>query len=418
MNRIVVWLVNEAENIPGDDNNPRLQRMGLLAYELAKFDVDIVWWHSTFNHNAKKFRCHEDVDRKLLPNMELRLIHSCGYKKNVCIKRLRHEYITAKHFYKRASKEKKPAIIVVATPTIASAYYATKYAHDNGIPVLVDARDLQPDVYLNPFDGFVKQIVRLGIKPIQHILSISLKRATGIIGTTEPYLNWALNYAKRKRSDNDRVFFVSYPDSGIKTSIDPASKWLKYKENDGLVCCFFGQFGKLVDFDVLIKAAEKCMKNNIKVSFLLCGQGELLEHYKKEKEAHNLNNVFFPGWVNKTDISDIGFISDIGLLAYKKDDNFEMQMPNKFSEYLSLGLAIMLQPTGIMKTVIENNHCGIQYNNSDELYSTLKSLTDDRLSLEIMKKNSRALFEKSFSAEKVYKEYSEFIISMAEESQR
>lgn len=415
MKKITVWLVNEAENIPGDDNNPRLQRMGLLAYELAKYDVDIIWWHSTFNHNIKRFRSHEDVDEQLLPNMKLNLIHSCGYRKNVCFRRLRHEYITAKKFYKRAGMENRPDIIVVATPTIASTYYATKYAHNNGIPVLVDARDLQPDVYLNPFKGFVRQVVCLGIKPIQHILSKSLKRATGIIGTTEPYLNWALNYAKRERNDNDRVFFVSYPDSGVKTSIDVSSRWLEYKKKDSLVCCFFGQFGKLVNFDVMLDAAERCMKNSISVIFLLCGQGELLEHYKKEKDLRNLDNVFFPGWVNKSDIADIGFISDVGLMAYRKDDNFEMQMPNKFSEYLSLGLAIMLQPTGIMKTVIEDNYCGVQYNNSNELYSALKRLNDDRLLLETMKKNSRSLFEKSFSVEKVYKEYSEYIICMSKE---
>ena len=28
MKQLKVWLVNEGENLPGDDNNPRLQRMG------------------------------------------------------------------------------------------------------------------------------------------------------------------------------------------------------------------------------------------------------------------------------------------------------------------------------------------------------------------------------------------------------
>ncbi len=163
----------------------------------------------------------------------------------------------------------------------------------------------------------------------------------------------------------------------------------------------------------MLDAAEKCIHSNIPVRFILCGQGELLSHYKEEKTVRNLDNVFFPGWVNKADISDIGFLSDIGLMAYKKDDNFEMQMPNKFSEYLSLGLAIMLQPTGIMKNVIEGNNCGIQYNNANELFEALKKLNDDRILLQTMKKNSRTLFEKSFSVEKVYKRYSEHIIQIA-----
>ena len=55
-----VWLVNEGENLPGDDNNPRLQRMGLLAFELEKLGTKVIWWQSTFNHYQKKFRYHED----------------------------------------------------------------------------------------------------------------------------------------------------------------------------------------------------------------------------------------------------------------------------------------------------------------------------------------------------------------------
>ena len=86
-----IWLINEGENLPGDDNNPRLQRMGLLAYELTKMnDVEIVWWHTTFNHNQKTFRCHEDKTVRLTDNMILKMINSCGYKKNVCVRRMVH----------------------------------------------------------------------------------------------------------------------------------------------------------------------------------------------------------------------------------------------------------------------------------------------------------------------------------------
>ena len=40
--RIKVWLVNEGENLPEDDNNPRLQRMGLLAYEVEKLGAEVI----------------------------------------------------------------------------------------------------------------------------------------------------------------------------------------------------------------------------------------------------------------------------------------------------------------------------------------------------------------------------------------
>lgn len=410
-----VWLVNEGENLPGDDNNPRLQRMGLLAYELEKLVSNVTWWQSTFNHYQKKFRYHEDINISLTDHLELKLLHSCGYKKNVSLKRIFHEWKTAYKFYKQASKEEKPNVIVSAMPTIAQAFYCVKFGRKNNIPVIIDFRDLNPDVFVSPFKGIIRFIISIGIQPLKWMLGWAAKHATGLVGTTQPYLDWGLSYAKREQSKNDSVFFVSYPDNGIATNLSENSRWKEYLNYDGIICCFFGQFGQLVDFDTLIETAEICKKNEVKVKFLLCGKGELLNKYQNIVENKKLDNVISPGWVNQTDIADIGYISDVGLMAYKKNDNFDMQMPNKFSEYLSLGLQIMLQPEGIMKTVVEDNECGIHYENSTELYDALKKLSCNDEILQKMKRNSRKLFEERFSAGNVYKEYGEYIISIAKE---
>ena len=411
-----IWLINEGENLPGDDNNPRLQRMGLLAYEVSKIEgTEVVWWQSTFNHYQKKFRGQEDKTVQLKHNLKLIMLHSYGYQKNVSVRRMAHEMKTARKFYKQGEHQPLPDVMVVAMPTIAQAHFVVKFGRKHNIPVLVDLRDLNPDVFVSPFTGIVKQCVKLGIKPLQWMLGNALKHADGLIGTTEPYLNWGLNYARRSRGENDRVFFVSYPDNGIATSLSEGSRWAKYQDYKGIICCFFGQFGKLVDFDTVIDAAEICQKNGVEAKFLLCGKGELLEYYQNKVNEKELNNVDLPGWVNKTDIADIGFISDVGLMAYKNDDNFNMQMPNKFSEYLSLGLAIMLQPTGVMEKVIADNNCGVRYQSAQDLYEAVKTLSEDREKLEQFKKNSRLLFEREFSVEKVYKEYAEYIIKNAKQ---
>ncbi len=415
INQLKVWLVNEGENLPGDDNNPRLQRMGLLAFELEKLGPKVIWWQSTFNHYQKKFRYREDKDIKLTDNLEMKLIHSCGYKKNVSFKRLIHEWKTAKGFYKKAQNEELPDIIVSAMPTIAQAHYTVKFGRKHNIPVVVDLRDLNPDVFVSPFHGIIKKLVSVGITPLRQMLGKALKHADALVGTTEPYLNWGLSYAKRKKNKNDRVFFVSYPDNGVAMKLSENSRWKEFENYTGIICCFFGQFGQLVDFDTLIEAAVICQNNDLDVRFLLCGKGELLEHYQQLVKEKGLNNIIFPGWVNQTDIADIGFLSDIGLMAYKKNDNFDMQMPNKFSESLSLELAIMLQPMGVMLDVITKNKCGIHYENALELYEALRNLSEDRDLLEQMKQNSRNLFEREFSVSNVYKEYGQYIISMAKE---
>ena len=418
MSQLKVWLVNEGENLPGDDNNPRLQRMGLLAYELEKLGPEVTWWQSTFNHYQKKFRYHKDTDIRLTDHLEMKLIHSCGYKKNVCVKRMVHEWRTAKGFYKRAKTEELPDVIVSAMPTIAQAHFTVKFGRAHNIPVIVDLRDLNPDVFVSPFHGLMRAAASIGIIPLKKMLGNALKHADSLVGTTEPYLRWGLNYARRKRGENDRVFYVSYPDQGVATALSDNSRWKKYEGFTGIVCCFFGQFGQLADLDTLIETADLCQKRGTDVLFLLCGKGEFLEHYQQVVKDKKLNNVILPGWVNQTDIADIGYLSDVGLMAYKGNENFDMQMPNKFSESLSLGLAVMLQPKGVMRDVIKKNKCGLPYKNAEGLYRALKRLSDDRKLLDQMKKNSRDLFERSFAVSNVYKEFGQYILKMAEERKR
>ncbi len=414
MTKKTVWLINEGENLPGDDNNPRLQRMGLLAYEVAKLDgVEVVWWQSTFNHYQKKFRCREDKAVRLADNLKLIMLHSFGYRKNVCLRRLAHEWKTARRFYTLAQREPRPDVMVAAMPTIALAHYAVKFGRERGIPVLVDLRDLNPDVFVAPFSGAVRLCVRMGIEPLRWVLAKALRHADGLIGTTEPYLSWGLRYAKRTRGDNDRVFFVSYTDSGVPTRLVNEARWGKYMDYEGIVVCYFGQFGRLMDFDTVIDAAELCQRNGVRARFLLCGEGELLERCRGRVRERGLKNVELPGWVNKTDIADIGYVADAGLMAYRDDDNFNMQMPNKFSEYLSLRLAILLQPTGVMERVTADHQCGMRYGNARELYEAVKGLAEDRERLELYKRNARAVFEKYFSVERIYKEYAEYIIKNA-----
>lgn len=154
-------------------------------------------------------------------------------------------------------------------------------------------------------------------------------------------------------------------------------------------------------------------KNDTPVNFILCGSGEYLEKYKTIVNEKQLDNVFLPGWVNQDDIQDVGYISDLGLMSYYDDKNFNMQMTNKFSEYLSLGLGILLQPTGVMLDVIKKNSCGVHFKNAEELHIILNSFITNPENLKKMKSNARELFEKEFSAQKVYTEYGKFLMSNA-----
>ncbi len=404
-----IWLIKDSELVPNDSGKPRLARMGLIAEILLESGHQVTWWNTTFLHFKKEYRYHSDKSVLIKNNYRINFIHSCGYSKNVSLRRLLHNWIAAVKFYNMAKKTKAlPDVIVVALPTISFVSKAIKYGRKRNIPVIVDVRDLNPDVFVDAFTGFKRSIVRVGIIPLQITLQRAMKKASAIFATTQPYLDFGLKYAKRKRKEEDSVYYVSYPDKDKTQYKEKVEYWInRLGCNGNLVVCFFGQFGNMSDIDTIIKAAKIIDENLYNVLFVLCGEGE---KYKQYQEAvSKIKNVVMTGWVDEDDIQAIGQIADIGLMAYKDSKNYELQMPNKFCEYLSLGLAVFLQPMGIMQNVIKQNKCGLPYRSEKELVENIKYVLEQPNELTIMKRNARNLYEKNFCAESVYKAYADHI---------
>ena len=404
-----IWLIKDSELVPNDSGKPRLARMGLIAEILLESGHQVTWWNTTFLHFKKEYRYHSDKSVLIKNNYRINFIHSCGYSKNVSLRRLLHNWIAAVKFYNMAKKTKAlPDVIVVALPTISFVSKAIKYGRKRNIPVIVDVRDLNPDVFVDAFTGFKRSIVRVGIIPLQITLQRAMKKASAIFATTQPYLDFGLKYAKRKRKEEDSVYYVSYPDKDKTQYKEKVEYWInRLGCNGNLVVCFFGQFGNMSDIDTIIKAAKIIDENLYNVLFVLCGEGE---KYKQYQEAvSKIKNVVMTGWFDEDDIQAIGQIADIGLMAYKDSKNYELQMPNKFCEYLSLGLAVFLQPMGIMQNVIKQNKCGLPYRSEKELVENIKYVLEQPNELTIMKRNARNLYEKNFCAESVYKAYADHI---------
>lgn len=409
-----IWLIKDSEKLPIDAGNQRLARMGLLAEKFSGEGHNVIWWTSAFSHFEKAFRDNRNHKKKVKGNYNIFLLKTFGYKKNVSIKRLAHNWKIASEFYALGKIEaNKPDAVVVGLPTISFVVKAIKFGKKHNVPVIVDVRDLNPDVFADAFTGYKKKVVKIGIIPLQLMLKKAMKNATAIIGTTQPYLDYGLKYANRKQKNNDGVFYVAYPENKDKLNETSIQKWKEYELDEKTVICFFGQFGSMVDADTVIGAAKICDEEDYNIVFMLCGTGEKLDEYISKTKG--LKNIFFPGWINKDDIRALGEISVAGLMAYKSSKNYELQMPSKFSEYLSFGLIPLVQPDGIMKSVIDKNKCGFSYKTSQDLADVAKYINENIHEINEMKKRARALYEKSFCAEKVYQDYVKHIVDIAED---
>lgn len=395
-----VWLIKEGEPLPTDEGQQRPFRMGLIGEEFDKIGANIKWFASTFDHNMKRFRTDHSVELPVNDHYFICLLHGRNYTKNLSVKRILHYADERKQFAKWAETMEEPDVIVAAMPNIDLALAAVRYGKKHHIPVFVDVRDMWPELYEDYFPRF-KKLVHYAIIPFKRQLSWTLKHATGIMATSDRFLDWALGYAGRSKGPNDNYYHVSYPDTNVELTAADYRYWYDQGLSaDDTICCFFGQFGHAVNLEPVMLAALETAKKNPHIKYVICGVGEKLDAYRCI--LHGADNVLFPGWVDRKQICTLGKIASVGLLSYRKNKNFEWSMPNKFGEYLALGLAVMVEPTGMMADLTAKHRIGFRYDHAHELAEKLLYLAAHREEVAGMKQRARALYEQQFKADAVY----------------
>src|SRR5260370_7964074 len=108
------------------------------------------------------------------------------------------------------------------------------------------------------------------------------------------------------------------------------------------------------------------------MQFVLSGSGERELEWKKQ--AGELRNVIFTGWVDSARIACLGQLASIGLAAYSP--SAPQGLPNKLFEYMAYGLPVVSSLPGEAEAFLGESRCGITYKAGDA-----ESLVDALLSL-------------------------------------
>jgi glycosyltransferase involved in cell wall biosynthesis len=404
-----IWLITVGEPLPSDGPNARLYRTGLLADKLVSQGHNVMWWTSTLDHTKKVQRFAHDTTIVLAPNYKLKLLHSIAYSESISLKRILNHIGIAWVFSREAAIQQRPDIILVSLPTLELSLAAVKYGKRHNIPVVVDIRDLWPDIFLRVFSPMIRPVGRLAIHPFFLMAEAACCQAAAIIGITSKFVAWGLDYARRPATQWDVDFPLAYPDvKPADEAIDTAEKFWEQcgigsKENSFIVC-FFGTMGWQFDIETVIKAAEILEKHEKGITFVLCGTGDNLEKYKQI--AASTSNIIFPGWVGAAEIWTLMRRSRVGLAPYYSTPDFEMAIPNKVIEYLSAGLPVVTSLRDTVAGLVEQNNCGLTYQqgNPHELANILVNLHSQPQNLITMSKNAHSLYEERFTADKVYGE--------------
>lgn len=400
-----VWLVTIGEPVPLEDGaRDRLHRTGTFAHLLAEAGHEVVWWTSTFNHFRKEHLFAEDQTFQVNERLEIRLLHGCGYRRNVSLARFRDHYQIGKKFLRLAAQETPPDVIVSALPTIELSLASVRYGAQRGIPVVVDIRDLWPDIFVDTFPAPLRWAARLGLDPLFRQTRAALQGCTSIVGVSPGYLQWGLQFARRGPRDTDAVFPLGYRRPIFDPQADQAAvASLRQQGVDPTkaICWFVGMFGRTYDLQTVLGAAQECQRRQLDhIQFVLSGQGD--SYQDLVQQASGLSNLVFTGWINTPQIAWLMQAAQVGLMAYAP--GAPQGYPNKLFEYMSAGIPIVSSLQGETAALLRDEDCGLSYRPGDAagLTAALVSLVQDEARRREMGRNSQRLFQDRFRGDKIY----------------
>jgi glycosyltransferase involved in cell wall biosynthesis len=403
-----VWLVTVGEPVPLDDGRrDRLHRVGMLAEALVARGHEVLWWTSSFDHFRRKQRFSADTTMSISEGYRVRFLRSVGYQRTISVRRLIDHWELARKFATQAVQEPVPDVIHCSLPTIELSVAATAYGKKHGVPVVIDARDQWPDIFLEVLPLWGRNLGRAVLAPMFSAVRQACRDATALWGITPGYVDWALAYAGRARTAKDQDFPLGY--DGRPPSAEEQAQAIHFwadlglrSENDDFIACFFGAMSEQSMEMRTVFAAAKQLQGDLPVKFVLCGSGGDLQNYKAL--AAGTANVVFPGWIGAAEIWALMRMSSVGLAPYRSSPSFVCSIPNKAIEYMSAGLPVISSLKGTLKDLLAENQCGITYpnGNPDALAHTLRELMQQPRRRQALGENALRLFHERFDAQKVY----------------
>jgi len=408
---MLVWLITVGERLPSDGPNERLFRTGILAKLLVERGHRVVWWTSSFDHVQKSQRVSSDTYIDINERYRIWFLHSNSYKHNVSLSRALNHYGIARKFKKYAKASPLPDLILCSLPTLELSSAATEFGKERGIPVVLDIRDLWPDIFLDVVPKWTRWFAKLALFPAFQMLRRACSKARAIVGIAPGFVDWGVRNAGRSQSDLDRDFplaYVAEPPSEVQ--LTKASEfWHERrinKENGEFVICYIGNPGRVVKLEPVLESARILQMQHRPFRFVICGN-----HDKYKNTAYGCNNVLLPGWIDASEIWALIRIASVGLLPYISRRDFELSMPNKVIEYMSAGLPILSSVGGELGQFIEKQAIGMAYHENDPntLVKCLCNLFDNRDLLKNLSANSYELYKSKFIAENVYNDMIDYL---------
>lgn len=184
---------------------------------------------------------------------------------------------------------------------------------------------------------------------------------------------------------------------------------------DDFLCLYSGTHGIANGLDILIDIAELLnQKGNLSIKFVLVGDGKCKPDLIKKANNKNLNNIIFLNPLNKKDLSKLMNRCDIGMQLLANVPAFYYgTSPNKFFDYISVGLPVLNNYPGWISELIEENNCGITVppDNPEEFANRLIKLEKEKYILADMSMNASNLAKNKFDRKQLSNKWVDWVMN-------
>ncbi len=292
-----IWIVAVGEPLPIEQSNERLLRAGILSRMLAARGHQVTWWTSTFLHMKKQHVFDSDRMVEVEPGVRMRLLHGLSYDSNVSLRRLIDHWIIGRKFAGQAASEPRPDLILCSFPTIELSLEAVKYGRRESVPVVLDVRDLWPDIFVALAPRGLRSLMRLVLAPYFSMTRRAFEGASTVVAINEGFVDWGVKRAGRNRTSRDRAFPMGYPD--VEPSEDAIRAAKEFWNSLGVAgdgvfkAIFVGNIGRQFEFEPIVEVARRMAGEP--VQFVICGTGNFRETLLRLSKE--LPNILLPGWV-------------------------------------------------------------------------------------------------------------------------
>jgi len=258
-------------------------------------------------------------------------------------------------------------VVIASSPHPFSIFPAWLLARMKGVPLVYEVRDLWP-----------LAIVELSGSSSKHIYFRLLNfterfavRNAQMVTSVKP---GDYEYFHAKYGVEAKDFYYLPNGLAIDDTIVEENSIEEEKERRPLVVGYLGSMGAYYDLESLIDAAREMQNDD--VLFRLVGDGDNLS--KLKALAQDLDNVEFPGRVQKSEVFDEIRRFDIAFLGLKdiKANQYGISC-NKIFEYMSIGKPIVASYRTNFDPIGESG-CGITVvpGESEELVSAIRQLME------------------------------------------